>query len=138
MSVSSAANTLCAFTLMVFAPVAGHLPAARKEHEIGGAVLLFDHVQAFLDLTAQRFGVEIPAQEDRLDGLSQFGEGAAEMAAVRIDARVNLHSPPTRIASRASRRLQSFLNPCESIIQRRSAAYDHGKLPSHRKAASSH
>jgi hypothetical protein len=60
---------------MVFAPAAGHLPATRKEYEIRGAVPLFDHVEALVDLTAQRFRVQIPAEEDRLDGLSQFGEG---------------------------------------------------------------
>lgn len=60
---------------MVFAPVAGHLPATCKEYEIRAAVPLFEHVQTFVNLTAQRFRVQIPAEEDRLDGLSQFGEG---------------------------------------------------------------
>ena len=41
--------------LVVFAAVANHLAATGKEHEICGAVPLFDHVQSVVDLAAQRF-----------------------------------------------------------------------------------
>jgi len=39
--------------LVVFSAVAGHLAAAGEEHKIRGAVPLFDHVQAFVDLAAE-------------------------------------------------------------------------------------
>jgi NAD(P)-dependent dehydrogenase (short-subunit alcohol dehydrogenase family) len=61
--------------LVVFPAVADHLAATGKEHEIRGAVPLFDHVQTFVDLSAQRFRMQIPTEENRLDGLAQFGEG---------------------------------------------------------------
>lgn len=60
---------------MVFPAVAGHLAATGKEHEIRGAVPLFDHVQAVVDLAAQRFRMQILTEEDRLNGLAQFGKG---------------------------------------------------------------
>ena len=61
--------------LVVFLAVADHLAATSKEHEIRGAVPLFDHVQSFVDLAAQSFRMQIPTEEDRLDGLAQFGKG---------------------------------------------------------------
>jgi hypothetical protein len=61
--------------LVVFPAVADHLAATCKEHEIRGAVPLFDHVQTFVDLSAQRFRMQIPTEETRLDSLAQFGEG---------------------------------------------------------------
>jgi hypothetical protein len=36
---------------------------------------LFDHVQTFVDLSAQRFRMQIPTEENRLDGFAQFGKG---------------------------------------------------------------
>jgi hypothetical protein len=53
--------------LVVFPAVAGHLAATGKEHEIRGAVPLFDHVQAVVDLAAQRFRMQILTEEDRLN-----------------------------------------------------------------------
>jgi hypothetical protein len=61
--------------LVVFPAVADHLAATGKEHEIRGAVPLFNHVQTFVDLSAQRFRMQIPTEENCLDGLAQFGKG---------------------------------------------------------------
>ena len=58
---------------MVLAAVAHHLAATGEEHEVGGTVPLLDHVQPFVDLAAQRFGVQIAAEVDRLDRLAQLG-----------------------------------------------------------------
>ena len=57
---------------MVLAAVAYHLAAPGEEHEIGGAVPVFDHVQPLVDLATQRLTVQVTAQKDGLDGLSEL------------------------------------------------------------------
>jgi hypothetical protein len=46
-------------------------PRRAKNTKSVGAVPLFDHVQTFVDLSAQRFRIQIPTEENRLDGLAQ-------------------------------------------------------------------
>ena len=58
--------------LVILAAIADHLAATREEYEIGGAVPLLDHVQPLVDLAAQFLRVQIPAQENRLDGFAPF------------------------------------------------------------------
>ena len=61
--------------LVVLAAVAGHLAAAGEEHEI---VAPFHCSTTFRPSWISRrssFDMQIPAEEDRLDGLAQFGEG---------------------------------------------------------------
>lgn len=64
-----------AVDLVVFPAIADHLTTAGKEHEIRGAVPLFDHVQSLVDLAAPRFRMQIPTAKDCFDGLAQFGDG---------------------------------------------------------------
>jgi hypothetical protein len=46
---------------VVFPAIAGHLATTGEEHEVRGAVPLFDHIQSFVNLTAQFFGMQIMA-----------------------------------------------------------------------------
>jgi hypothetical protein len=58
--------------LVILATVAGHFAAAGEEDEVVGAVPLFDGIQAFVDLTAERFAVKVLTQEDGLDRPAEF------------------------------------------------------------------
>lgn len=60
--------------LVIFAAVACHLAAARKEDEVVGAVPSFDGVEARVDLAAQRQAVQVAGEEDRLHRSAEFGE----------------------------------------------------------------
>jgi len=59
---------------LVLQAVTRDLAALAEEDESVGAVPVLDDVQAFMDLPAQRLGVQVAAEEDRLDRLPQFGE----------------------------------------------------------------
>jgi hypothetical protein len=48
---------------VVFAAIADEFAATGKEDEIIGAVPVLDNVETFVDLTAQRLAMQIPAQE---------------------------------------------------------------------------
>ena len=58
--------------LVILAAVARHFTPAGKEHEVGRAVPLLDHVQPLVDLTTQHFVMQVAAQEDGLDCLAQL------------------------------------------------------------------
>ena len=64
--------------LLVIGAVGGDFAAFTEENEVVGAVPALDDVQAFVDLTAQLHGVQIAAQEDRLDRFAEFAEGAVD------------------------------------------------------------
>src|ERR1700733_15070692 len=59
---------------VVFTAIAGEFAAAGEEDEIIGAVPVLDDVETFVDLTAQRLAMQIPAQEDGFDGFAEFRE----------------------------------------------------------------
>ena len=59
---------------LVLQAVARNLAALAEEDEPVGAVPVLDDIQTFMDLPAQRLGVQVAAEKDRLDRLAQFGE----------------------------------------------------------------
>jgi hypothetical protein len=60
---------------VIFAAIADHFAAAGEEDEVVGAVPLLDDVEALVDLASEVFAVKVPAEEDGLDCLAEFGEG---------------------------------------------------------------
>ena len=56
--------------LVVLAPVARQCAATGEEDEVGRAAPLFDHVESFVDLAPEPDVVQVPREEDRLDGLA--------------------------------------------------------------------
>ena len=60
--------------LVILTAIADHLPAAREEDEVVGAVPLFDDVQALVDLAAKWLAVQVSAQEDGLHRPAELRE----------------------------------------------------------------